>query len=136
MTEQEAEIFNDSFERCKSKGEFLDYFYEIFMESSDEVKQKFSHTDFKKQKANVVHSIYVLMSLVNNNAGNSELEDMARIAKLHDHEHLDVGPHLYDLFLKSIMTAVKKFDHRYDDTVEQAWQKMMLHGIEFMKSRY
>ena len=136
MTEREAEIFNDSFERCKSNPEFLDYFYKIFMDSDDEIKQKFEHTDFKKQKASVVHSIYVLMSLVGNTANNSELEDMDRVAKLHDRAHLDVGPHLYDRFLESILAAVKKYDRRYDGEIENAWQKMMLHGIEFMKSRY
>ena len=136
MNEQEAEIFNDSFERCKESGDFLDYFYTIFMNSSDEVKQKFARTDFNKQKANVVHSIYVLMSLANNSATNDEVEDMGRIAKLHDRKHLNVGPHLYDLFLVSILAAVKKFDYRFDEKVESAWKKMMLHGIEFMKSHY
>ena len=136
MTEQEAEIFNDSFERCKSNVEFLDYFYAIFMDSNDEVKQKFEHTEYKKKKANVVHSIYVLMSLVSNSANNSDLEDMGRVAKLHDREHLDVGPHLYDCFLASILAAVEKYDKRYNAEIENAWQKMMLQGIEFMKSRY
>ena len=106
------------------------------MDSSDEIKQKFEHTDFKKQKANVVHSIYVLMSLVGKSARDSELEDMDRIAKLHDREHLDVGPHLYENFLDSILAAVKKFDPKFNDEVQSAWQKMMMHGIEFMKSRY
>lgn len=136
MTEQEAEIFNDSFERCKSNVEFLDYFYAKFMGSNDEVKQKFAHTDFKKQKANVVHSIYVLMSLVANNASSSDLEDMSRVAKLHNREHLDIGPHLYDCFMDSILAAVKKYDSRYDEKIDDAWQKMMLHGIEFMKAHY
>ena len=136
MTEKEAEIFNDSFERCKSNAEFLDYFYATFMNSNDEVKQKFAHTDFKKQKANVVHSIYVLMSLVANNASGAELEDMNRVAKLHNREHLNIGPHLYDCFLESILAAVKKYDARYDVQIENAWQKMMQHGIEFMKSHY
>ena len=136
MTEKEAEIFNDSFERCKSNSDFLDYFYQTFMNSNDEVKQKFEHTDFKKQKANVVHSIYVLMSLVSNSANNSDLEDMDRVAKLHDRKHLNVGPHLYECFLQSILAAVKKYDNKYDSEIENAWQKMMLHGIEFMQSRY
>lgn len=136
MTEKEAEIFNDSFERCKSNADFLDYFYETFMDSDNDIKEKFTHTDFKKQKANVVHSIYVLMSLASNNASSSEVEDMTQIAKLHNRQHLNIEPHLYDCFLQSILAAVKKYDTRYNPQIESAWRKMMQYGIEFMKSHY
>ena len=46
-----AEVFNDSYLRCTASSDFLDFFYEVLMSSSPEVKDKFKNTDMKIQKS-------------------------------------------------------------------------------------
>ena len=51
QNEHDAELFNDSLERCTSDRRFLERFYELFIASSPEAAAKFAHTDFRVQKA-------------------------------------------------------------------------------------
>ncbi len=61
MSERDIELFNDSLERCTRHSGFLDRFYELFLTSSADVAQKFTHTDFKKQKRALRISLYMMM---------------------------------------------------------------------------
>lgn len=61
MRERNAELFNDSYERCMRRPGFIDRFYEILMASSQEVADKFAHTDFRKQKRLLKASLCMLM---------------------------------------------------------------------------
>ncbi len=42
MDETEIELFNDSLARCMSGGQFVQRFYELFLASSEEVRDKCS----------------------------------------------------------------------------------------------
>ncbi len=97
MIQEDIAIFNDSFLRCQSKKGFLDRFYELFMASSKEVKEKFKTTDFDKQKLALKSSFYMMVLTVQGNArGYRYLED---IAELHSSRRLNIKPELYDLWL-------------------------------------
>ncbi len=50
MIEHDIALLNDSFERCTARSRFLDRFYDLFLASSKEVAEKFSRTDFRKQR--------------------------------------------------------------------------------------
>ncbi len=49
-TPEERRLFYDSLGRCIEGGKFLDRFYELFVQSSEEVREKFKNTDLEKQK--------------------------------------------------------------------------------------
>jgi hemoglobin-like flavoprotein len=134
LREGDAELFNDSLERCTSDCRFLDRFYELFIASSAEAAAKFANTDFQVQKAALKVSLYMIMSsLEGKPEGNVHLE---RIAARHSRSALDVGPHLYDRWLESLVQAARESDPLFRDETEQAWRRVMRVGIEFLKSRY
>ena len=133
-TKSDAELFNSSYERCQSSPGFLERFYEIFLGSSAEVAEKFKHTDFARQREVLKASLYMLMLA---SLGTPEaLQHLERMAQLHSRKQLDIRPELYDLWLTCMLKAVKEHDRLFDDKTEQAWRRVLQHGIEFIKARY
>lgn len=133
MNERDAELFNDSIERCSCSPDFLRRFYTLFLASSDTVAKKFERTDLQKQARLLKTSLYIMMLA----SGESErIVHMDRLAKLHSRAELDIKPELYDLWLDRLVQAVREFDPMFDAQTETAWRRMLQPGIEFMKSRY
>ena len=134
LNERDAELFNDSLERCTSGRRFLDRFYELFVASSAEVAAKFATTDFRVQKAALKVSLYMIMASIERKPeGTVHLE---RIAARHSRSGLDIGPHLYDLWLDCLIQAVRECDPLFGEETERVWRRVMRVGIEFLKSRY
>lgn len=137
VTEQHAELFNDSYERCirnPNPPGFLYRFYQIFTSSSEEVAEKFKNTDFGRQTRSLKASLYYLMLSCNGSPG--AMVHLRRTASLHSRRQLDIRPGLYDLWLASLLQAVREYDPRFDQPTEAAWQQVLNYGIDFMKSRY
>ena len=108
MTDAELAHFNDSLTRCTSDPRFLERFYALFLASSDEVRHKFSKTDIWKQRRLVQASFQILMlEAVGKPEGADHFE---RLAVLHSQSHLDIPPHLYDLWLDCLVQAVQESD--------------------------
>jgi hemoglobin-like flavoprotein len=134
MTEDEIALFNDSLERCTARHDFLDRFYETFLASSKEVAEKFRNTDFKTQKILLKSSLYIMMLAA---MGKPEAQTrLERIAEVHDRNHHDIRPELYDLWLDCLVRTVRDFDPAFNTNTEHAWRAMMTSGIALMKSRY
>jgi hemoglobin-like flavoprotein len=135
MDRSELEVFNDSFARCLRGGQFFQRFYEFFLASSAEVREKFQATDFRKQRRMLQSSFYMLMEYIA--MGWPECQAyLERIAAAHGKYGRDIQPHLYDLWLDCLLLAVKECDDQYSPEVENAWRFMMGAGITFLKLRY
>ncbi len=133
-TKSDAELFNSSYDRCQSKPGFLERFYEIFLGSSEEVAEKFQHTDFARQTQVLKASLYMLMLA---SLGTPEaLQHLERMAQLHSRTQLDIRPELYDLWLNCLLKAVGEFDRSFDEQTEGAWRRVLQHGIDYIKARY
>lgn len=129
------EIFNDSYERCLAKSNFIDFFYDRYIASNQVVAQKFANTDMEKQKEMLKASLHMIMSLrmvKPNEAGNY----FKRIGVLHGRNHHDIGPEFYDLWLTCLMETVEECDECYNLEVDSAWREMLAGGIGIMKSMY
>lgn len=134
MTDAELAHFNDSLTRCTSDPRFLERFYALFLASSDEVRHKFSKTDIWKQRRLVQASFQILMlEAVGKPEGADHFE---RLAVLHSQSHLDIPPHLYDLWLDCLVQAVQESDSQWTPETESLWRRMMANGMAFMKVRY
>lgn len=134
LTEAELEQFNDSLTRCTSNPRFLDRFYELFLASSPEVREKFSHTDFKKQHRMLQASFYMLMLAAD---GKPETRGhLERLAELHSGNGHNIPPHMYQVWLECLVQAVKECDAGFKPETEQVWRRMMSKGIEFMSAHH
>ena len=129
-----AEVFDDSLARCLSKHGFLDRFYDLFLASSPRVREAFANTDFAHQKKMLADSLSLMTSV--SGAPADELEELDRVARRHGKHDLDISYDLYDLWLESLMQAVREFDGHFDRDVDRAWRNTLAEGIEFMESRH
>jgi hemoglobin-like flavoprotein len=131
----EIELFNDSLARCLRGDRFFQRFYELFLASSPEVRDKFRATDFRKQRRMLQTSFYMLVEYIA--LGWPECQAyLERIAAAHGKQGRNIPPHLYDLWLDCLLRAVQECDDRCTQEVEAAWRYMMGAGIEFIKARY
>jgi len=132
LDDRTSEIFNDSFQRCLSKSGFFPRFYELFLNSSSEVKDKFKDTDFKKQARVVKKSLY-LLTMVSTGAVEARAE-IERLGQTHGREGLKVDPYMYDQWLTCLLQAVREYDIGWTPEVEKSWRKTFLSHIEALKS--
>ena len=60
-------------------------------------------------------------------------EEIARLGLRHGPQGLQIGAHLYDLWLDCLLHTVSEFDPRWSHTVEDSWRKMFGPYISKMK---
>ena len=134
MSEDDLALFHDSLDRCHQANGFIDHFYELLIGSSKEIAAKFAGTDFRRQKRVLTASLYMLMVAAEGHAeGNAHLR---RLAVLHDRQHLDVRPELYDQWLASLLQAVRDCDPAWTGDVERVWTGMLGPGIDVLRGGY
>ena len=129
------EIFEQSLERCGRSRTFLDDFYERFLASSPKVREKFDGTDFVRQKRALRASFHMLL-LTAEDGDDAAQTYLGHVAARHSAHQLGIGAELYDLWLDSLLAAVREYDPEWDPAVEQAWERVMGVGIGFLVSRY
>ncbi|MBT3428009.1 MAG: globin [Gammaproteobacteria bacterium] len=134
-------LFEESFQRIIGHGvgitkkgqHFFTRFYEIFFEASDEVREKFRHTDMEMQRSFLKKGVYHLISFY---LLRSDYGYLSSIAKTHNQNHYNIRPELYDIWLESLLKAVAELDPKYCDELRLAWQIVMTPGILFLKYHY
>lgn len=135
MDEKTIQIFEQSLRRCDSNPAFLDIFYEHFLASSPKIKERFANTDFHRQKRLLRASFYLIL-LASEDPVDGPERYLGHLAARHSAKDLDVGAELYDLWLDSLMESVKRCDPGFSAEVEEAWEKMMGIGIDYLLSGY
>jgi hemoglobin-like flavoprotein len=131
MDDNVIATFDESLRRCDMNPRFLDIFYEKFLASSTKVREKFKNTDFQRQKK-FLHASFYLILLASTDEEHGPERYLKHLAVRHSASDLNVGAHLYDLWLDSLLQAVKECDPEYSREVEEAWEEMMGIGIRYM----
>lgn len=129
-------IFNDSLGRILDRNggdAFFKGFYECFISSSTEVKQKFANTDMDNQRRMLKSSFYHMLTFF---VTKETEKNIVEIARKHNMHHRDIHPELYDLWLECLIRTVKRHDSKFSDEVELAWRLVMANGITYMKFKY
>ena len=91
----------------------------------------FKDTDMGTQKAMLMTSL-VYMS----NAHNDTPDLLSKIANKHNKNNLNINPHLYKLWLDSLIAAANFIDPLFDINTEKLWRETLQPSIDFMISRY
>lgn len=134
MNDKTKKIFHQSFTRCQKQEGFFKRFYEIYVESSDEVKEKFKNTDMERQVKMLTNSFYT--AKLATNGGAAIKNNLQKLAAVHGKKGRDIRPGLYDLWLDCLMQAVNEFDAEFSSDVDAAWRSMLLPGIGYMQAHY
>lgn len=133
MSDQSFETFRSSLLRCLSNLHFLERFYEEFIHSSPEVADAFANTNMERQKAMLNASLYQLMNFYgkNDEKARNYVQNLGAMHGAYGHR---IPLHLYDLWLDSLIVAVKESDPQFDPALEAIWREVMSEGIELMKA--
>ena len=128
------ELFLQSVNRCVANDAFIPAFYERFLGSSEEIKNKFRATDFQKQNTMLARSLELCAGAT---AGESEsLAEINERATTHDRDHLNIEPRFYDVWLEAIIATARDFDDEWNDAIEAAWKRILGHVVQRMIRRY
>ncbi len=130
------EAFRISLKRCLAAPDFLLDFYGLFMESSDEIREKFKGTDFTRQTRVLADSLWAMSVAAQGKAGSPAWGDLPRLAELHSRRGIDIRPGLYDQWLDCLIVAARRHDPEFSDDLEGAWRETLWVGIEYLRSRY
>ena len=106
------------------------------MGSSEEVREKFRHTDQKRQTEVLADTLWTMAVVVQGQPGSVARRDLTRLAEMHSRRHLDIRPELYDQWLDCLVATARRHDPRFSSEVEQAWRETLAVGIELLRSGY
>lgn len=126
--------FLGSLDRCSSNDAFLTDFYKRFIESSDEVRHKFRHTSFDKQKRMLLKSLRLSAEATSGDP--KALSDLTDRGETHNRRHLDIKPELYQLWLESLITTAQEFDGQWTESTERSWRTVLGFVIRRMTADY
>lgn len=137
MSPEDVETFRTSLKRCLAHHpEFLDSFYQAFVSSSDEIREKFKNTDLRGQALMLADSLYVLANAALSLEGSVGRGSLPHVAARHSRQDLDIRPGLYDVWLDTLLATVRRYDPEFTPGIEQAWRATLGWGIEYMRARY
>jgi len=138
--EHHVDVFRKSLKRCLASDDFLRQFYHRLMSSSEEVRRKFEHTDLDRQAQVLEDSLYMIALAAQSAQGGEEFSpawaEMSRLATMHDRDHLDIRPGLYDLWLHCLLEAARSHDPEFNPEIEENWRKTVAVGIDYLRSRH
>lgn len=129
-----AQIVQQSYGRCCVGPKFFDDFYDAFVKTSPKIREKFTKTDFVKQKKLLRQSItFIIMFYTGSSMADNVVRDLGQS---HSRKQLDIDPSLYTFWIESLVQTIKKSDPKFTPELEAAWRKVLDRGVNAMKSAY
>ena len=130
-----VQVARDSLSRCSKDTGFLDRFYELFMGSSEDVREKFLETDFERQKKVLSDSLFLMLAAAGTTKGFAHVQ-LEKLAKRHSRQQLDIKPEWYELWLDTLLKTVSEVDPEYSSEVDTAWRESIKDSIEVLIAGY
>lgn len=136
MPSRATDLFLHSLTRCLAAPAFLEGFYDRFVGSSEEVREKFRGVDLKRQVRMLQDSLYVSAVAVQGEEGSPARGALPWLAARHSRRDLDIRPELYDLWIACLIETARAHDPQFGPEVEGAWRETLTLVADYMKERY
>lgn len=126
---------HQSYGRCIRGGQFIERFYDIFLDSHPDVAKAFAKTDFDRQRRLLRRT---LTSAIMYAAGSASVErEITTMAQIHSRKgRAPVQPHLYNYWLESLITTIREFDPECSPQLERRWRDALGKIIQHFTSVY
>jgi hemoglobin-like flavoprotein len=128
-----ADAFRASLKRCLGTPAFMKDFYDRFVASSEEIRDKFKHTDFERQNRVLADSLLLMATAAQSAPDAIAWREMKHIALRH--RELGIRGPMYDVWLECLLAAAASHDPQFSPALEAAWRATLGPGIEFMRER-
>ena len=92
MPSESTALFLSSLTRCLAVPAFLEGFYDRFVGSSEEVREKFRDVDLKRQVRMLQDSLYVVAVAAQGEEGSPARNALPWLAERHSRRDLDIRP--------------------------------------------
>jgi hemoglobin-like flavoprotein len=133
----EVDLFLASLKRCLAQQpRFVNLFYDRFVGSSEEVREKFRNTDMQRQVRMLLDSLYVVANAVQGGEGSLARSELPRIAARHSRQDLAIRPELYDLWANCLVETARECDPGFQPEIERSWRNVLGFGVQYMRERY
>lgn len=133
----DVDLFLASLNRCLAQQPaFTRLFYERFIGSSEEVREKFRDTDMPRQLRMLEDSLFVVAVAVQGEDGSMARGDLPRIAARHSRHDLAIRPELYDLWAECLVATARECDPGFREEIERSWRAVLGFGVRYMRERY
>lgn len=121
--ELKFEEVHSSFARCLINGNLFDRFYEIFVQSHNEIAAMFSKTDMERQKMLLRQGLTMAIAF----AEGSKVAQLTidRLRSSHGPDQINVDPKLYPYWTNSLVQAISECDPKFSSTIEQEWRRVL-----------
>jgi len=128
------DIFLRSLDRCDRSGHFTDRFYDRFLASSPEIRERFRFTDFTRQRRMLRRSLELVAKAT---AGDPEgLSELSERAATHSRAQLNIAPHLYEVWTEALIATAVEADPDWTLEIESAWRFILGVAVGHMTRRY
>ncbi len=127
-------LFLESLGRCERSEDFIPSFYNRFLSTSEQIRSKFKHTNFRRQNKALLHSLRLAAEATEGNP--YALKEIQERAVTHNRHHLDIEPHYYDQWLAAVIETAAEYDDQWSEKVESAWRSILGHVIRHMTKHY
>ena len=127
-----ADLVMQSYGRCCASSGFFDSFYQYFLASSPEIRDKCAHTNMPAQKQLLRQGI---LNLVMHARGMPDTK-LRALGCSHARGALDIRPELYDLWLQALLQSIGEHDGQCDANTRLAWHEVLNKGISVIKAQY
>lgn len=127
-----ADRVMQSYGRCCASDTFFDDFYQCFLSSSPEIREKFAKTDMAAQKQLLRAGI---LNLVLCARGMPDTK-LKALGHSHSRKGLDIRPELYGLWVEALIRTVRQHDRKATELDQDAWREILNQGINVIKSHY
>ena len=134
MNQEIVDQFKPSFLRCVSNLQFLDTFYNHFLNASPEIEKTFEGINMERQKAMLNAALHQLMSLYEKQ-NDASIEHVKALGARHGSHGYQIPAFMYDIWLDSLLEAVSLCDPAFNESIEKAWREVMGFGIALMKKQ-
>ncbi|MFC4260936.1 globin [Marinobacter lacisalsi] len=121
-----------SYGRCCRDEQFFINFYTFFMDSSEQIRERFANTDMAAQRHLLRNGI---MQLILTARGMSDRK-LRALGESHDRHHYNIDPAWYELWLTALMKAVRHHDPEYSPALEEEWHEVLRPGIDLIRGAY
>jgi len=136
MAPDPAATFRMSLYRCLGGSHFMKSFYDRFVGSSEEVRERFEGVDMDRQYKMLADSLYVLAMAVEDGPEKMAGGALAGIAARHGRQGLGIPPALFDLWLAALLETVAEHDPEFSPEIERVWRETLGAGIEYMRTHH
>jgi hypothetical protein len=132
LTSHELDQFHQSLERALACEEFLDRFYDGFLNKNEDIRQFFQHSDMAKLKRKLSTTLRLIILAADDSPGaDMYLEYLGKY-----HRDINVTEDLYGKWLDALIDSVRHCDPQYDSGLEQLWRSAISIGITHMHKAY